>query len=183
MLIRLLSTGDEKAYKAIYLRYWRPLYSVALWKTRDQIVAEEMVQELFMQLWENRQKIVIGNLEAYLKTALRYKIIGVIKTNLAASQTELTEGLELSSDLPADAGMDVEELSIALQQALALLPEKTRQVFQMSRFDQKSASEIAEQLGLTQRAVEYHITQALRLLRLHLKDYLSYGIPLAWLFA
>lgn len=182
MLVRLLFTGDEKAYKAIYLRYWRSLFSVAVWKTNDKIVAEELVQELFMGLWENREKTLIGNLEAYLKTALRYSIIVSIKAKLAKSQTELNNSLELSSDQRADTEISIRELSDALQQALTLLPEKTRHVFQMSRFEQKSASEIAEHLGITQRAVEYHITQSLRLLRLELKDYLAYGIIFAYFF-
>ncbi|WP_138476932.1 sigma-70 family RNA polymerase sigma factor [Dyadobacter bucti] len=183
MLGRLLFTGDEKAYEAIYQRYWRSLFSIATWKTNSQVAAEELVQELFLRLWENRQKTLIENPEAYLKTALRYSVIGFIKARLASSQIELGEAPEQAADVRADMGVDLEELSAALENALNMLPEKTRLVFQMSRFEQRSTSEIARQLGLTDRAVEYHITQSLRLLRFQLKDYLSYSIIYTVLFS
>jgi len=183
MLGRLLFTGDEKAYEAIYQRYWRSLFSIAVWKTNNQIAAEELVQELFVKLWENRQKTLIENPEAYLKTALRYGVISFIKARIANAQIELGEASEQAADLRADTGVGLEELSAALESALALLPEKTRLVFQMSRFEQRTTSEIARQLGLSDRAVEYHITQSLRLLRFQLKDYLSYTVIFSVLFS
>lgn len=183
MLGRLLFTGDEKAYEAIYQRYWRSLFSVAVWKTNNQIAAEELVQELFVKLWENRQKTLIENPEAYLKTALRYGVISFIRARLANAHIELREASEQAADLRADTGVGLEELSAALDSALALLPEKTRLVFQMSRFEQRTTSEIARQLGLSDRAVEYHITQSLRLLRFQLKDYLSYTAIFSILFS
>jgi RNA polymerase sigma-70 factor (family 1) len=176
LLGRLLFTGDEKAFEAIYRRYWRSLYTMALWKTSSHIVAEEMVQELFLKLWENHRKTLIDNLEAYLKTALRYSVIGFIRRKLSEERVELDEAGHQVADLRADTGIDLEELSSALGNALNLLPEKTRLVFQMSRFEQRSTAEIAQQLGLSDRAVEYHITQSLRLLRFELKDYLSYAV-------
>ncbi|MCF0074914.1 sigma-70 family RNA polymerase sigma factor [Dyadobacter sp. CY261] len=176
MLGRLLFTGDAKAYEAIYRRYWRSLFSIATWKTNSRIAAEEMVQELFMRLWENRQKILIENPDAYLKTALKYSVIGFIKARLANMQTDLGEVPEQATDQLADTGVGLAELSAALDNALNLLPEKTRLVFQMSRFEQRSTSEIANHLGLSDRAVEYHITQSLRILRFQLRDYLAYSV-------
>lgn len=176
MLARLLFTGDEHAYEAIYRRYWRSLYSLAVWKTGNQAAAEEIVQELFLKLWENRQVALIEKPEAYLKTALRYSVIGFIKTKLLTQQTGIDALQEVISPSRTDANVDLEELSEALRNALDLLPAKTRLVFQMSRFEQRSTSEIAKSLGISDRAVEYHITQSLRLLRFQLKDYLSYAI-------
>lgn len=175
MLGRLLFTGDAKAYEAIYQRYWRKLYSIAVWKTNSPISAEEMVQELFIKLWENRQKTLIENLEAYLKSSLRYYVISFIKAKLLHLQTELGDAPEQVADTRTDTELSLEELSVALANALTLLPEKTRMVFQMSRFEQCSTSEIAKLLGLSDRAVEYHITQSLRVLRFQLKDYLTYS--------
>lgn len=179
MLGRLLFTGDAKAYEAIYQRHWRTLFSMACRKTNSQVAAEEMVQELFMKLWENRQKTLIENPEAYLKTALKYSVIGFIKAKLVNTRAELGEASEQAADHAADTGVDLAELSVALENALHMLPPKTQLVFQMSRFEHRSISEIAGQLGLTDRAVEYHITQALRLLRFQLKDYLAYAVAAA----
>jgi RNA polymerase sigma factor (sigma-70 family) len=183
MLGRLLFTGDAIAYEAIYQRYWRALFSIATWKTNSQVAAEEMVQELFLRLWENRQKTLIENPEAYLKTALKYSVIGFIKAKLANTQAELGEASDRAADQLADTGVDLAELSAALENALTLLPDKTRLIFQMSRFEQRSTSEIATHLGLSDRAVEYHITQSLRLLRFQLKDYLAYSVACSLLFS
>lgn len=176
MLGRLLFTGDAKAYEAIYHRHWRSLFSSACWKTNSQVAAEEIVQELFMKLWENRHKTLIENPEAYLKTALKYSVIGFIKSKLVNAQTELGEASDQAADQLADTGVDLAELSAALENALNMLPQKTRLVFQMSRFEHRTTAEIATTLGLTDRAVEYHITQSLRLLRFQLKDYLAYSL-------
>ncbi|WAC13281.1 sigma-70 family RNA polymerase sigma factor [Dyadobacter pollutisoli] len=183
MLGRLLFTGDAKAYEAIYQRHWRALFSIATWKTNSQVAAEELVQELFLRLWENRQKTLIEKPEAYLKTALKYSVIGFIKAKLASAQAELGEASYQAAEQLADTDVDLADLSAALEQALLLLPEKTRLVFQMSRFEQRSTSEIAAHLGLSDRAVEYHITQSLRLLRFQLKDYLAYTIATSFLFS
>jgi RNA polymerase sigma factor (sigma-70 family) len=179
MLGRLLYTGDEKAYEAIYRRHWRSLYSLAVWKTSNPIAAEEMVQDLFLTLWENRGNTLIEKPEPYLKGALRYNVIGFIKTKLLDQQARIGDLPDPISPARADGDVDLEELSQALAHALTLLPDKTRQVFQMSRFEQRSTPEIAKLLGITDRAVEYHITQSLRLLRFQLKDYLSYAIVCA----
>ncbi len=183
MLGRLLFTGDAKAYEAIYQRHWRALFSLACWKTNSRAVAEEMVQELFLKLWENRQKTLIEHPEAYLNTALKYSVIGFIKRKLVNAQAELGEASEQAADRLADADMDLAELSAALENALNMLPPKTRQVFQMSRFEHRSTAEIATQLGLTDRAVEYHITQSLRLLRFQLKDYLAFSVVASMLIS
>ncbi|TLV01308.1 sigma-70 family RNA polymerase sigma factor [Dyadobacter luticola] len=183
MLGRLLFTGDSRAYEAIYRRHWKSLFSIATWKTNSQIVAEELVQELFMRLWENREKTFIENPEAYLKTALRYSIISFIKAKLIHAQAELGEASNQATDQLADTSVGLAELSDALEDALNLLPAKTRLVFQMSRFEQRSTAEIATLLGLSDRAVEYHITQSLSLLRLRLKDYLSYSIVASFLLS
>ncbi len=179
MLGRLLFTGDAKAYEAIYQRHWRSLFSMAYWKTNSQVASEEMVQELFMKLWENRQKTLIENPEAYLKTALKYSVIAFIKAKLVNARAELGEASEQAADQLADTGVGLAELSVALENALNMLPDKTRLIFQMNRFEHRSISEIATQLGLTDRAVEYHITQSLRLLRFQLKDYLAYTVVAA----
>lgn len=175
MLVKLLFANDEKAYEAIYLRYWRSLYAVAAWKTNDAKGAEDLVQELFMQLWNNRQKTVIEHLEAYLKMALRYSIIKFIKNRLTASKVELETIPELPGNQQTDTDMGVNELLAAFHQALEQLPEKTRLIFQMRRFEQRSISDIAQYMNLSNRAVEYHITQSLQLLRRHLRDYLPFA--------
>ena len=182
ILVRLLRTDDEKAYQVVYLRYWRSLFSIASWKTNDPIAAEELVQELFLSIWENRHQTLIGNLEAYLKTALRYAIINYIRERLAKQQVDLADSPDVASAQLADAGVGIEELSAALEKAMGYLPEKTRLVFQLSRFENRSIADIAKHLGLTERAVEYHITQSLRTLRVHLKSFLSYSWFLCWLF-
>ena len=75
---------------------------------------------------------------------------------------------------PAEHSLSVEEIKATMAQSIQQLPEKTRQIFVLSRYEQQSHREIAERLDLSEKSVEYHITQALKYLRVELKDYLPF---------
>ena len=78
-LLRLLKASDEGALKEIYLRYWKELYLIALKKIRSNEVAEELVQNVIVSLWDKRKITTIRNLEGYLKVAVKYQVINFIK--------------------------------------------------------------------------------------------------------
>ena len=82
MLLKLLKASDEKAFKEIYTRYWTQLYKSAYHKTRRHDVAEEIVQNIFVTLWEKRTTSSILHLESYLQTAVKYHVINYFKSFL-----------------------------------------------------------------------------------------------------
>ncbi|WP_229238588.1 RNA polymerase sigma-70 factor [Dyadobacter sp. Leaf189] len=153
------SAMSRREFEIIYRDNWRDLYDFAISKTRDKDVAEEIVQALFVNLWEKRQQLTIANPRAYLFTAVRNRIIDHFKEKVFYDLDSACE--EAAPDFP----LFLEELEMLFQEAMGQLPEKTRDIFLLNRFEGKSAPEIANLLKLPARTVEYHITQALRKLK------------------
>ena len=171
-LVKLLPGSDERAFEEIYLRHWQRIYRFALGKISSQEIVEDLCHDVFLSLWQRRSQVQIANLEAYLVQAAKYSVINYYKSRLS---DEKHLGV-YAQNLP-DARNETEDalyfnsLQHAWLAALDALPEKTKAVFQFSRIDHLSNREIAGKLQLTEKAVEYHITKALRQLKGDLKDF------------
>jgi RNA polymerase sigma-70 factor (family 1) len=171
-LVKQLQQNSEVAFRAIYDRYAQPLFDTAWQKTSRREVAEELVQDLFVTLWVRRTSLQIDHLGAYLFGALRYRVISHLREALAQRSQLLEESATPTEVPPAERALAFDEVQHALTAAIARLPEKTRHIFSMSRLEEKTHREIANTLDLSEKAVEYHITQALKSLRISLKEYL-----------
>lgn len=170
-LIELLRDNrhEEKAFAEIYERYWKKLSSLAIFKTNSSETAAEIVQEIFIKLWENRHSSNINHLESYLFTALKYQIISHLR--MVINNRNITD-IYAEPQVNSQETLTADTLKIAIETAIAGLPSKTQQVFRMSRFEEKSHKEISSELDISEKSVEYHITQTLKMLREHLKDFL-----------
>ena len=172
-LVKALGQGDAKAFEEIYVRYWYQLFDLAHRKLNSREAAEEIVQELFTALWHKREAHTISKLRPYLHSAVKYQIIDSIKSKmthagyLAYTKPYLSEADRATEDVVA-----VSDLSGALVASVTRLPEHTQQVSRLSRFEHQSVPEIAGRLNLSQKTVEYHLTRAMKLLRVSLKDFL-----------
>lgn len=171
-LVHAFKQGAVGAFEEIYNRYWFKLYCIAYKQTTLQHEAEELVQNLFVRIWKNRDSAVIKSLGPYLVISLRNMIVDHIRKKV--SERKLKENI----DVQEAANLTEEELNRSLllntvENVLQELPEKTQAVFRLSRYENKSVKEIAGHLQLTEKAVEYHITKAIKLLRQHLKNYLQ----------
>lgn len=173
VLLKLLKISDELAYKELYLRYWRRLYRSAVSKTNSKEVAEDIVQSVFTDLWDRRESHQINSITAYLEAAVKYQIINYIKSAISkrtqyAGLGELQKNEEESADLP----LLMQELNTAIDKAIGQLPQKTQTIFRLSRFEKQSNKEISRIMDLSEKAVEYHITQSLKSLRFFLRDFI-----------
>lgn len=179
LLVKLIRVDDEGAFKEIYRRYWKPLFVSAQHKLKSTEVIEELLQETFLTLWQNRATQTIDNLGGYLFTSLKYQLIDQYKKQLLATKyADFMLAKVPQHDLSPENELHLSEIVKIFEDAIRQLPEKTALIFRLSRVEFKSTREIAQQLNLPERTVEYHITQALRLLRFHLKDFLP---VLLWL--
>ncbi|GAB3908687.1 RNA polymerase sigma-70 factor [Larkinella knui] len=173
-LVKLLQTGDDEAFQAIYRKYWQPLFRVARKKLYSQENAEELIQDLFVDLWERRETIQIDELEKYLFGAVKYKILNHIKALLIRQKYENFKNTGLTDyDCETEDFLAYEDLSKAIELGIAHLPDKTRQIFRLNRMENQSVRQISASLCIPERTVEYHITQSLRTLRFHLKEYVG----------
>lgn len=179
VLLKLLKIGDELAYKALYLRYWRRLFHVAVSKTNSKEVAEDLVQSVFADLWDRREQHTINNITAYLDTAVKYQVINYIKAAISkrAQYTGFGE-LQKTEENQADLPLLVQELNTAIDKAIGQLPQKTQTIFRLSRFEKQSNKDISRIMDLSEKAVEYHITQSLKSLRFFLRDFMLVDLVL-----
>jgi RNA polymerase sigma-70 factor (family 1) len=172
-LVALLHEGDIHAYEEIYHRYWHKIYT---WATH-QIGAEEaaeLVQELFMSLWNRRTEVIIKQLNLYLAVAIKNQVYKFVKSQINYRKYQeylLFKELEESPD--GDQILNFKELTNAIEKALNKLPEKSAEVFRRSRYENQPVKEIAKHLNLSEKAVEYHLTKSLKFLKSTLKSYHS----------
>ncbi len=174
-LLGHLARGDEYAFQTLYERYWHKLYSYTVHKVEFQETAEEIVQDIFIDLWKRREGLAIDRLESYLFRAVRNRIIDVIRASLVRKHHEESSQLIRSAGkerLDTEEQLAYNELYSAIHDGLSLLPEKTGEIFRLNRLDQLSAREISALLDMPVRTVEYHITHALRTMKVYLQDFL-----------
>jgi RNA polymerase sigma-70 factor (family 1) len=173
VLLRFLKISDELAFKEIYLRYWKGLYYSALNRINSKEVAEDIVQTVFTDVWDKREKHSIQNLSVYLDTAVKYRVINYIKSAIS-KKTHLStiSGKQRIEENTTDVLLLVQELKAAIDNAISQLPQKTQTIFRMSRFGNHSNKEISHMMDLSEKSVEYHIGQSLKSLRFYLRDYM-----------
>ncbi len=183
LLAKLLYANDDKAFREIYNRYWKKLYNTALAKTHTRQAAEELVQTLFISLWEKRMNTPVEHLDAYLMRALKYKIINYIHSFLVKEKhLKIIGNNAVTEENNSDSQMVLHELSLAIKTSVEKLPVKTKAIFKLSREENRTVKEIAQAMNLSEKAVEYHITQSLKLMRLHLKDFIVMDVLLCFCF-
>ncbi|MFB0494942.1 RNA polymerase sigma-70 factor (family 1) [Mucilaginibacter sp. OAE612] len=169
-LIALIRENDLGAFERIYNKYWSKLYLSAYNIIRDRQVAEDVTQEVLVNLWIKRANLKLTSLNAYLYTSVRYQVFNVIRSGKV--RADLFNRLdELFSNNGGEELLSEKEINRLLEQGVAELPEKCRQIFIMSRKEHLSTKEIAERLGIAPKTVENQLTVALNRLRKTLGDF------------
>jgi RNA polymerase sigma-70 factor (family 1) len=175
VLLAALRNGDKKAFEEIFNRYWFDLLKIACGRTKSREEGEEIVQDIFTSLWKNRNTILISNLSYYLFSAVRKRVISNVRTKIIHEKYWDYYSQFLQRDaLVTDEDVEFADLDEAVENALRQLPEKPQQVFRLNRMEGHSVSEISKNLNIPKRTIEYYLTQSLRQLRVHLKDYILF---------
>lgn len=180
-LFEKLRKGDEAAFKVIYTKYVPRLYYFVHEYIPQGDITENIIQDTLMTLWDKKGTLADDtNLAAYLFTVAKnnclYKLRDLKYRKALYDSTELG-ALELKTNLDALVSLDTssltfQEIEEIITNTLQQLPPQCRVVFQLSRFEDKKYKEIAEELNISVKAVEGHISKALKLFRVNLKDYL-----------
>ena len=172
-VLQALAEGNRQALAELYERYWYELYRMAFQKTKSREIAEELVQDLFVQLWQKRETLAVRQVDFYLFRALKYSVIDYIKRQVVEEKfREYQQFFAPQSNTSTEEEVSYNNLIETIELELVKLPAKTQEVFRLSRFEGQSIPEISQRLSLTDKVVEYHLSKALKLLRLQLKDYL-----------
>lgn len=178
-LVDGLKAGDQEAFAHIYRIYWHKVFMVAYRKTKSRETAEELVQNLFVNLWNKHEKLQINQLENYLFTCIKNAVIRHYESQVVEQKyLDYQKHLPVSHDRHTEETISLNELNSALEDGLLKLPEKSRTIFKLSRFENRSTHEIATELNVSEKVVEYHITKSLKLLRHLLKDFAALLPPI-----
>jgi RNA polymerase sigma-70 factor (ECF subfamily) len=180
-LFEKLRKGDEAAFKLIYIKYVPRLYYFVKEYVSQHDIVENIVQESLLALWEKKATLADDtNLAGYLFTVAKnnclYKLRDLRYRKNLFDTSELGS-LELKANFDALVSLDTssftfQEIERIIEHTLEQLPAQCRLAFQLSRFEDKKYKEIAEEMNISVKAVEGHISKALRMFRVNLKDYL-----------
>lgn len=171
-LLDRLKKGEENAYEKIYQTFSRDLLVAAYKKTGDKTIAEELVQNIFISLWEKRSDLKIENLQAYLFGALKLSVINHIRRLVMANKYMEYQSFTYSEDHEDTANLvDLNDLSNIIEKGISSLPEKTQEVFRLSRYQYQSTKDISNELNISEKAVEYHITQSIKRIKEYIKNF------------
>ncbi len=164
---------NTKWFEGIFRSHFTSLVWFAMKFVNDKDTGREIVHEVFINVWEKRDELNNGDpIQSYLYTSVRNRSLNWLRdrkkfmTSRESLEDDLTD--QVSQDYH---GFETEELEARIMQAVVSLPEKCREVFEMSRFEEKKYAEIASELQISVKTVEAQISKALRLLRESLSDY------------
>jgi len=172
-IIQGLKQGDKRALTMLYNDYWKVLYISSYNLLKDKEVCEEIIQDVFIDLWNKRKELEIKvSFKSYLYACVRYKVFAQYRSNKIL-RVELFEELDKRMQYATpETKMMHKELKQHIKVVVETLPDKCKKVYKLSRNEQLSHREIAEQLGISIKTVENHITNALRVLRISLGEVL-----------
>ena len=177
-LLSAVQRGDQKAFDTLFRRYYPMLcaYGHRFVELED---AEEIVEDSLLWIWENRETLVIeSSLNSYLFKMVYRRALNKLAHIDATQRADTRFYEEMQAMLQDTDYYQIEELAKRSEDAVAALPESYREAFVMHRFRDMSYKEIAETLGVSPKTIDYRIQQALKQLRVDLKDYLPLLLPL-----
>ena len=177
-LALLLSEGNDVAFEIIYNKYWKRLFNAAYKRIADQTACEEIVQDIFIKLWEKRFGLSLSTgLENYLLVAVKYNTIDYHRKQLVKHRFEQVSKLS-EYDNSTDDILIAADLARYISKLVDDLPGKCKNVYVLSRLEHKSHKEIAEILGISEKTVQGHLTKALQ----HIRSGMMDALPLLLAF-
>jgi RNA polymerase sigma-19 factor, ECF subfamily len=183
-VISLLAKRNEKAFEQVFKTHFKGLHAYAFTMVRDEMAAEELVQNIFFKLWERPENLSIsGSVAAYLYRAVHNESLNYLKHSKVRLkyQSHALHQMKNETD-SATKKILLKELESKLNTALQELPEQCRTIFQLSRVEELKYREIADRLKISPKTVENQMGKALKLLRVKLIEFLPLTIFLLLTF-
>lgn len=167
-LLKLIEEGNYQAFDVLFEKHWQKAYSEAYKRLKNQDNAKDIVQEIFVHIWVNRQKLKIKNLPAYLHISIRNKVI-----NFVAKQKPIHPFFDqfdnfAETNSPADADLLWKDFSNSYEALLSTLPPRRQIIFRLHYQEDLSTKEISKRLGVTKKTVQNQLGKAINTLKLTL---------------
>ena len=173
-LLDLLSKSDELAFAEIYNRFWQKLFAIAYNRLKEIQTAEDIVHDVFISLWANREKFTIELLENYLATAAKYMVLAKIKKKERERVYNNSNSHQVPVfELPIESSLYYKYILEMVKSEVEKLPEKCRLIFKYSRNEGMPVKQIAKELNISPKTVENQLYKALKQLKLATKNFLD----------
>ena len=170
----MLRSGQSSALREIFVRHHGRLFRIVAGLLLDEEQAKDIVQEIFIDLWNRRDSSDIKTLQPYLISAVRFKALASLRNGkVKAHHLALVERIQFVNQ--TEDAINAQELNQSLQLALSELSPRCKEVFELSRFENLTHKQIAGRLGITPKTVEVQIHKALILLRKKLDKAIMIG--------
>jgi len=172
VLLELVRQGDKTAFKRLFDSYFTPLCRFMYLYVNDKTIVEEQVLDIFIYIWENKETFKIHtSFKSYLFQSARNKSLNYLRQKKKTLTLDQIEDEIIDSDLMS---LETDELYHLIEEAIASLPLKCKEIYQLSRNEQLPNNEIARHLNLSVKTVEGQITKALKRIRKFLGDSYNY---------
>ncbi|WP_114936646.1 RNA polymerase sigma factor [Mucilaginibacter endophyticus] len=170
-LLQDIALGNEQAFQMLFNRHWKSLFSFVYRLTRDEDHTKDILQDVFLYLWKNRENLYAGDsFLPYLNTVARSNVMSAFRKDKVRLQgvEVLSEAIKLSDN--SDEQLLLKEVTLTVDAELSKMPFNMRQCFRLSRYEDKSIREIAAELKLSEQTVKNNISEALRRLRISVEQ-------------
>lgn len=169
-LICRIRLSDESAFEEVYREYAPALVTYAGSKLASLEETRDLIQDVFANLWSNREKLnITTSLRAYLFTAVKYRIIDHIRRNITHEHyVSMMCSLSVQPESSLEKSIEAKDLHRSLQEAVSMLPSRTREIYYLSRNANLKIAAIAKLLNLSDQTVKNQLTTALKHLRAYL---------------
>ncbi|WP_303398835.1 RNA polymerase sigma-70 factor [Zobellia uliginosa] len=168
LLLTCFRSGNQKAFKTLFDRYWEPMFVKANIILQDSAVAQDVVQDIWINLWNKREQLEIKNFESYISRSVRYGCYKYLRdSKFTVVQLQIIDSLPLATT-DIDNLYNLEATQKVINESLEELPPRCQEIFTLSRIEDVPNEEIAIKLGISKRSVENQVSLALKVIRRHL---------------
>ncbi|MEM7486866.1 MAG: RNA polymerase sigma-70 factor [Bacteroidota bacterium] len=166
-LYRQISMGNELAFKTLYDRYWKRVIQIADRILMNKEMAKDVVQDVFVSIWTKRGSVQIKNVKAYIYQSIKLSCFDKLRS-IKHHESLLGRSQIILESKDFEDKINFEDTSFRINSGISSLPEKTKKIFKLSRERSLSNHQIAKELDISPKTVEYHISVSLKHLRKNL---------------
>jgi len=184
-LLLKIARGDHRAFCLIFDKYQKYVFGFGRKLTRSTEQAEDIVQQIFLKIWEGRENLVeVENFEAYLNRLVRNQSFDILRRHQSHARGDAQLKLSVTErDNSMESQMNYKETMKILDEAIQLLPDQQKRVYQLCHQDGLKYNEAASEMNISPDTVHYHMKLALKSIRDHFKrNALAYPVLFAFLF-